>query len=196
MAVSRSPIQLIAGLGNPGPAYERTRHNAGFRFVEELAIRHGGDFRPETRFHGETCRIGVAGHDCRLLKPMGFMNHSGQAIGAVARFVKLEPQSILVVHDELDLDPGTARLKRGGGHGGHNGLRDTIQHIGKDFARLRLGIGHPGHKDKVTAYVLNRATRDEERAVHVAIDKAADQAPRLIAGDWDKAVRELHTAGE
>ena len=193
MTVDSPPIELIVGLGNPGPDYERTRHNAGFWFVDELAARHGGFFRPVAKFHGESAQVRLGGRDCRLLKPMTFMNRSGQSIAALARFYKIQPAAILVVHDELDLDAGTARLKRGGGHGGHNGLRDTIHHIGKDFARLRLGIGHPGHKDGVIEYVLRRPSRDEDAAIRTALEVAADRAPDLASGAWDKAVRELHS---
>ncbi|MGB0712581.1 MAG: aminoacyl-tRNA hydrolase [Gammaproteobacteria bacterium] len=188
------PMRLIVGLGNPGPDYDQTRHNAGFWFVDELARRHGASFQNESRFHGEACRLTLNGRDLRLLKPMTFMNRSGQSIGSLARFFKIPVEHILVVHDELDLPPGSARLKKGGGHGGHNGLRDSIAHLGKDFARLRIGIGHPGHKDKVVGFVLNRPGKDELPAIERAIDSAADAAPDLVAGDWDKAVRELHSS--
>ncbi|MGB0722502.1 MAG: aminoacyl-tRNA hydrolase [Gammaproteobacteria bacterium] len=188
------PMSLIVGLGNPGPEYDQTRHNAGFWFVDELARRHGASFQNESRFHGEACRLTLNGRDVRLLKPLTFMNRSGQSIGALARFFKIPVEHILVVHDELDLPPGTARLKKGGGHGGHNGLRDSIAHLGKDFARLRIGIGHPGHKDKVVGFVLNRPGKDELPAIERSIDSAADIAPDLVAGDWDRAVRELHSS--
>ena len=192
MTVDSPPIQLIVGLGNPGPDYERTRHNAGFWFVDELAVRHGGGFRPVAKFHGESCQVRLDGQDCRLLKPMTFMNHSGQSIAALAHFYKIQPDAILVIHDDLDLAAGIVRLKRGGGHSGHNGLRDTIRHIGKNFARLRLGIGHPGHKDRVVEYVLHSPSRDEDAAIRTALEAAADRTPELAAGAWDKTVRELH----
>ena len=187
-----TPIELIVGLGNPGADYAQTRHNAGFWCVDALASRHGARFRAEAKFHGEIAQARLNERELRLLKPMTFMNHSGQAIAAAARFYKIDPAAILVVHDELDLDAGVARLKRGGGHGGHNGLRDTIRHIGPDFARLRLGIGHPGHKDRVLTHVLHRPTQDEEIALRTAVDTATDCIPELTVGDWDKAVRELH----
>jgi len=151
-----SCIKLIVGLGNPGKQYENTRHNAGFWFVEEVARQYQLQFRPETKFLGEVARVQSNGHDVWLLKPMTFMNRSGQSIQSLANFYKISPDQILVVHDELDLSPGTAKLKSGGGHGGHNGLRDTIAALGTPaYLRLRLGIGHPGHRDQVVDYVLH-----------------------------------------
>ncbi|MGB1110557.1 MAG: aminoacyl-tRNA hydrolase [Gammaproteobacteria bacterium] len=194
MSLYVTGIALIAGLGNPGPRYDQTRHNAGFWFLDALARQNGGDFRMENKFSGETCRITIQGRDCRLLKPMTFMNKSGQSLRALATFFRIEPESVLVVHDELDLEPGIARLKRGGGHGGHNGLRDIHAQLGdKNYARLRIGVGHPGHKDQVVDYVLSRAPRDEQDAIEGAIDSALRVAPALISGDWDGAVRELHS---
>ena len=189
----RTPIRLIVGLGNPGADYAQTRHNIGFWFVDELAARHGGRFRSEAKFHGEIGRIRLGHEEPRLLKPMTFMNRSGQAVVAAARFYKIDPETVLVVHDDLDLDAGVARLKRGGGHGGHNGLRDIIQCFGRDFARLRLGVGHPGHKDRVLAHVLHRPAQDEEITLRAALEAAADLASELAVGEWDKAVRELHS---
>jgi PTH1 family peptidyl-tRNA hydrolase len=190
-----SHIQLIVGLGNPGPQYERTRHNAGFWFVEAIARRHGGSFKSESKFHGEACKVHLEGKELWLLKPMSFMNKSGQAIAALARFYKIPPEGILVAHDELDLSPGDIRLKSGGGHGGHNGLRDTIDRLGgsRDFQRLRIGIGHPGHSSQVTGYVLGKAPADEQREMEDAIDRALDVLPLAISGELQKAMNRLHS---
>lgn len=190
-----SRIQLIVGLGNPGAKYEPTRHNAGFWFVDALARQHGAGFKSENKFHGEACKINLDGNEVWLLKPMTFMNKSGQAVAALANFYKIPPESILVAHDELDLPPGAARLKKGGGHGGHNGLRDTIAQLGnnKDFQRLRIGIGHPGHSSQVTGYVLGKAPADEQRLMEDAISDAVDVMPLAVSGDMPKAMNRLHT---
>jgi len=190
-----SHIQLIVGLGNPGAQYEQTRHNAGFWFVEAIARRHGGSFKSENKFHGEACKVLVEGKELWLLKPMTFMNKSGQAIAALARFYKIDPENILVAHDELDLPPGAVRLKQGGGHGGHNGLRDTITQLGgsRDFQRLRIGIGHPGHSSQVTGYVLGKAPADEQRLMEQAIDDALDILPLAVNGELQKAMNQLHS---
>lgn len=190
-----APLRLIVGLGNPGPRYEQTRHNAGFWFVDLLAEREGGRFAMETKFQGELARIVLAGDELRLLKPQTFMNLSGQSAGAVARFFKLAPEQVLVAHDELDLAPGTARLKRGGGHGGHNGLRDLIRHIGADFWRLRIGIGHPGHRDQVTDYVLTRAPAAEDTLIRETLADAADAVTRMLAQGAERAMHQLHSRG-
>jgi PTH1 family peptidyl-tRNA hydrolase len=187
-------LRLIVGLGNPGPEYAQTRHNAGFWLVDELARQHGGHFRPDARHHGETCRIVLAGQELWLLKPMTYMNRSGQAVAALARFHKIPLTEILVIHDDLDLPPGTVRLKRGGGHGGHNGLRDLMAQLGgNDFARLRLGIGHPGDSRDVLDYVLRRAPRSEQEWLEQAIADALREMPRLIAGQWERATQALHS---
>ncbi len=190
-----TPLQLIVGLGNPGAEYDRTRHNAGADFVTELAWRRGVTLSPESKFHGLTGRINLDGQDLRLLIPTTFMNRSGQSIGAMAQFFKIPPEAILVAHDELDLPPGTARLKHSGGHGGHNGLRDTIQALGnnKDFNRLRLGIGHPGSASQVVGYVLKKAPTSEQQLLLDAIDRAIDVLPLAARGDWAKAMNQLHT---
>lgn len=190
-----APLRLIVGLGNPGPRYEQTRHNAGFWFVDLLAEREGGRFAMEAKFQGELARIVLAGDELRLLKPQTFMNLSGQSAGAVARFFKLAPEQVLVAHDELDLAPGTARLKRGGGHGGHNGLRDLIRHIGADFWRLRIGIGHPGHRDQVTDHVLTRAPAAEDTLIREALVDAADAVTRMLAQGAERAMHQLHSRG-
>jgi PTH1 family peptidyl-tRNA hydrolase len=187
-------LQLIVGLGNPGPEYAQTRHNAGFWLVDELARQHGGSFRPDAKYHGEICRIALARHELWLLKPMTYMNRSGQAVAALARFHKISLPAILVVHDDLDLPPGTVRLKRGGGHGGHNGLRDLIAHLGgNDFARLRLGIGHPGDSRDVLEHVLRRAPRSEQELLEQAIADALRETPHLLAGQWERATQALHS---
>ena len=187
-------LRLVVGLGNPGPQYADTRHNAGFWLVDELARQHGGHFRPESRYHGETCRIALAGQDLWLLKPMTYMNRSGLAVAALARFHRIPSPAMLVVHDDLDLPPGVVRLKRAGGHGGHNGLRDLIAHLGgNDFLRLRLGIGHPGDSSEVLDYVLRRAPQAERALLEQAIADALRELPRLIAGQWERAVHVLHS---
>jgi len=186
-------INLIAGLGNPGSKYEQTRHNAGFWFVDEIARLKGAQFRPESKFSGEVCKLVLEGRDVWLLKPDTFMNRSGTAVQKLASFYKIPVDNILVAHDELDLEPGTARLKSAGGHGGHNGLRDIIAHMGKEFHRLRIGIGHPGHRDQVSDYVLHRASQDEQISIENSIDDALRVLPLLAEGSWEKAVHRLHS---
>ncbi|MBM4216040.1 MAG: aminoacyl-tRNA hydrolase [Gammaproteobacteria bacterium] len=191
-------LKLIVGLGNPGEKYARTRHNAGFWFADELARRYGGVFRAESRHQGDMARVRVSLEggtevDVLLLKPTTYMNKSGGSISSLANFYKVSPDEVLVAHDELDLPVGVARLKLGGGHGGHNGLRDTITTIGADFWRMRLGIGHPGHKDLVHDYVLQRAPFDQERAIEIAVNNAADVLPVLLAQGAEKAMNRLHT---
>lgn len=189
-----SALQLIVGLGNPGPKYELTRHNAGFRFVDALARRHGGSFRHESRFHGEVARCAIEGKDLRLHKPMTFMNLSGQAVSSVINFYRIPLDAVLVVHDELDLPPGTVRLKRGGGHGGHNGLRDLARHLSDtNYLRLRIGIGHPGHRDQVVDYVLKRAPKDDQQAIDAAIDAALEVIPLAAADELERAMHQLHS---
>ncbi|HHJ18798.1 MAG TPA: aminoacyl-tRNA hydrolase [Gammaproteobacteria bacterium] len=186
-------IDLIVGLGNPGPQYEQTRHNAGFWFVEEIARLKGAQFRPESKFSGDVCKVTLEGRDIWLLKPDTFMNRSGQAVQKLASFYKIPTENILVAHDELDLEPGIARLKSAGGHGGHNGLRDIIAQMGKAFHRLRIAIGHPGHRDQVSDYVLHRASKDEQISIENSIDDALSVLPLLAEGSWEKAVHRLHS---
>ena len=188
-------IQLVAGLGNPGAKYEQTRHNAGFWFVDVVARQNNALFKSESKYKSDVARCSIAGNDCRLQKPMDFMNRSGLPVASLAAFYQIPRSSILIVHDDLDLSPGTVKLKRGGGHGGHNGLRDLIPHLGgNDFLRLRIGIGHPGHRDDVVGYVLKNATRDERAVIDQAIDEAVKVLPDILSGDFDKAMKELHTA--
>lgn len=186
-------VKLIVGLGNPGDRYEETRHNAGFWLVDELAARHGGAFRGEPKFHGDVCRVSIGGADVRLLKPQTYMNESGRAVQALRSFYKIGVDELLIAHDEIDLPPGVVKLKRGGGHGGHNGLRNLIEHLGKDFLRLRIGVGHPGRKDLVTDYVLKRPTRAEERQIRQTIEDGADAVPVLLSKGLQQATHRLHS---
>lgn len=194
MAALTVEISLIAGLGNPGTQYDQTRHNAGFWFVNEIARLYGGQFCLESKFNAEVCKLTVEGKAVWLMKPQTFMNRSGQPVRALAHFYKIPPEQILIAHDELDLEPGIARLKTGGGHGGHNGLRDLISQLGmKEFHRLRIGIGHPGHRDQVSDYVLGRPGKDDQIAIERAIDDATRVLPELMSGDWEKAMHKLHS---
>jgi PTH1 family peptidyl-tRNA hydrolase len=188
-----APFKLIVGLGNPGAEYERTRHNAGYWFADELLRRHGGSWRRESRHQSELARTRIADAELWLQKPLTFMNGSGAAVASVARFHRIEPAEILVVHDEIDLPPGAARLKQGGGHGGHNGLRDVIAHLGADFWRLRLGVGHPGSKDEVIDYVLQRPRAEERSLIDAALTSALDVVPELLCAGAQKAMQTLHT---
>jgi PTH1 family peptidyl-tRNA hydrolase len=190
------PIRIIVGLGNPGSRYEQTRHNAGFWFVDELARRYRGQFKEERRFLGEVARIEIEGRDIRLLKPGTFMNRSGNSVRSLASYLKVPPESVLVAHDELDLPLGTVRLKRGGGAGGHNGLKDLIAHLGREFFRLRIGIGHPGHHNQVIDYVLQRPGAGEERAIRESIDECADVMPILLGEGEQRAMTRLHTRAD
>ncbi|HZW24790.1 MAG TPA: aminoacyl-tRNA hydrolase [Gallionella sp.] len=190
-----SSIRLIVGLGNPGREYESTRHNAGFWWLDEFARLHNLSFRSEAKFHGLAARGQLHGQEVFLLKPQTFMNVSGRAVGALAQFYKIAPAEILVVHDELDLPPGSAKLKLGGGHGGHNGLKDIIAHLGtKDFWRLRLGIGHPGERSEVANFVLNDPRREERALIDEAMQRAQDVAHLVVEGKSEAAMLKLHSA--
>jgi PTH1 family peptidyl-tRNA hydrolase len=186
-------IRIIAGLGNPEDKYERTLHNAGFWFVNALADKYGGSFRFEKKFDADVCKVTMHGQDVWLVKPQSYMNLSGGPIRGVLDYYRLKVSELLVAHDEIDLPPGTAKLKLGGGHGGHNGLRDTIQHCGAEFVRLRLGVGHPGEKSQVTNYVLKRGSADVERAIEDTIVDAAAVMPLLIEDGLNAATKALHT---
>ena len=192
----QAPVDLIVGLGNPGPNYERTRHNAGADLVLELAKSLHVELKHESKFFGDTARVTLDGHDVRLLIPSTFMNLSGKSVNGLAKFYQIAPENILVVHDELDLSPGVSRFKKGGGHGGHNGLRDTIKCLGnnKDFARLRIGIGHPGNAKQVADYVLKKASPDDQQLIINSIDDALRALPLAVAGEWEKAMLKLHSA--
>lgn len=186
-------IELLVGLGNPGPAYAETRHNAGFWFLDRLAHRHALSFREHARFYGHVARLTLDGGSCWLLKPMIFMNRSGQGTAALANFYRIPPAHILVVHDELDLPPGTVRLKHGGGSGGNKGLRDIIACLGDSgFSRLRLGVGHPGQRDQVTPYLLSRPPETEREAIVAAIESALELLPAILSGESAKVMNQLH----
>jgi len=188
-------IKLIVGLGNPGREYELTRHNAGFWWTNEFAHAHQCLFKAEGKFHGLAARGRVQDHEIFLLQPQTFMNVSGRAVGAMAQFYKIHPENILVVHDELDLPPGSAKLKLGGGHGGHNGLKDIIAHLGtRDFWRLRLGIGHPGERADVSNYVLNAPRREEQELIEHAMQRAQNVASLIVEGKLEAAMLKLHSA--
>lgn len=187
------PITLIAGLGNPEERYAKTLHNAGFWFVDELARQHYGQFKYEKRFDAETCKVQIEGKDIWLAKPQSYMNCSGGPLRAMLDYFRFTTEQALVVHDEIDLPPGTVRLKQAGGHGGHNGLRDIIQHCGRDFLRLRIGVGHPGSKDLVTSYVLKRAPSDIESDITRSIDDSLGTIPRLLSEGTEAAMKALHT---
>ncbi|MGH8503393.1 MAG: aminoacyl-tRNA hydrolase [Gammaproteobacteria bacterium] len=193
MIVEAEPIRLIVGLGNPGPRYEQTRHNAGFWFVDALIRACGGRFAPQRKFDGDAAVASLDGHEVRVFKPGAFMNRSGGPVRAMLGFYKLPLASMLIVYDEIDLPPGVARLKRGGGHGGHNGLRDVFAHTGADFWRLRLGVGHPGRSDLVVDYVLSRPSQADQRAIVDAAERALATMPMLATGQFEQAMHRLHT---
>lgn len=186
-------VTIIAGLGNPEEKYERTLHNAGFWFVDALVRKYGGNFRFEKKFDADICRINLHGDDVWLIKPQSYMNLSGGPVRSMLDYYRLKAENLLVAHDEIDLPPGTVRLKQGGGHGGHNGIRDVIQHCGRDFMRLRLGVGHPGEKSKVTGHVLKKGGADVEAAVEKNIDEAIAVMPILLDDGLNAAMKQLHT---
>jgi PTH1 family peptidyl-tRNA hydrolase len=188
-------IKLIAGLGNPGSEYRGTRHNAGADFVEELARQCSTPLQAESKFFGLAGRVNYAGYDLRLIIPTTFMNRSGKAVAAIASFYKIAPEEILIAHDELDIPAGTARFKQGGGHGGHNGLRDILPALGNDknFHRLRIGIDHPGHASKVSGYVLSQPSQVDRTRIEACIDEAIAALPLLLSGDATKAMTRLHS---
>ena len=193
--MKKTPVQLIVGLGNPGPEYALTRHNAGQNLVEELARQYSVPLSSPPKFLGYSGRGIIAGQDVRLLVPTTYMNRSGQAVAALAQFYRIPVDAILVAHDELDLQPGVARFKFSGGHGGHNGLRDIISALGntKDFARLRLGIGHPGNSKQVADYVLKRAPQAESELIQTGMERSINAIGDIVSGDWERAMRDLHT---
>src|SRR5437868_6052063 len=191
------PIRLIIGLGNPGREYEGTRHNAGYRWVDAIAARKKARWSKESKFSGWTTRVEEGGHDFRMLKPATYMNESGRSVAAVVRFYRIDPAAMLIVHDELDLPPGTVRLKKGGGTGGHNGLTDIVDALDtKDFWRLRIGIGHPGHKDLVADYVLHEPRREERELIEPVFERSLDLFPRIASGRMQDAITWLHTDPE
>jgi peptidyl-tRNA hydrolase, PTH1 family len=194
MTVRSIDLKVIVGLGNPGSKYTETRHNAGFWFIDEVARQYSGIFRVEKKFHSEVAKISIDGKEIWLLKPDTFMNRSGLAVKSLLSFYRITAEQLLVAHDEIDLPPGTAKLQTGGGHGGHNGLRDIINQLGtKDFHRLRIGVGHPGSKDQVVDYVLHNASRNDRILIDRDIDDAVSVLPELASGDMERAMHILHS---
>lgn len=194
MAALTANFRLLVGLGNPGADYVDTRHNAGFWLIDLIVADRGLSFRFEKRFNADECKLKVDGRDVFLQKPQTFMNRSGQSVAALARYYKIAPAEILVMHDELDLPAGTNRIKRAGGHGGHNGLRDVINHLGShDFFRIRVGIGHPGDSSQVLNYVLHKPSATELAAIEAANRETLAALPLLLEGRVDKAMQALHT---
>ncbi len=187
-------LRLLVGLGNPGSKYAETRHNAGFWFAEELARRLNVRLTSNAKFFARTAQCRAQGLPFLLCTPNTFMNRSGQTVGAIARFYKLEPEQIVVVHDDIDLPPGTVKLKQGGGHGGNNGVRDIIAHLGnREFGRIRLGIGHPGDRNEVIDYVLKRPSAQDTCDIKDAIEQTLNEIESIVVGDWAKAMNVLHT---
>lgn len=190
-----NPIDLIVGLGNPGPRHQSNRHNAGAIFLSELCRRFQGQLRPESKFAGEFGSARIDGKEVRLLFPTTFMNRSGRSVAAVLNFYKIDPANMLVAYDEIDFEVGITRFKEGGGHGGHNGIRDIISALGgrNEFYRLRIGVGHPGHKSMVANYVLSDPSKSESEVIMSDIDDAIRVMPQAVAGNWEEAMRLLHT---
>ena len=187
-----SNISLIVGLGNPGSEYARTRHNAGFWFIEQLADQYGISLKADPKYKGISGRGKIEGQDVRLLLPTTFMNLSGQSVVPFAKFYNIAPEAMLIAHDELDMDPGVIRLKTGGGHGGHNGLRDIVPHTGPNFHRLRIGIGHPGSKERVSGHVLSKAPSSEQTLMDDAIHHALSRIKLLVNGDIQQAMNQIN----
>jgi peptidyl-tRNA hydrolase, PTH1 family len=193
--VAALPLKLIVGLGNPGAQYARTRHNAGWWFVDALLAQQRGAWRHEAQQQVDVARVRIDESELWLAKPTAFVNRSGAPVSALAHFYHIAPQEILIVHDDIDLPPGVARLKHGGGHGGHNGVRDVIAHIGAEFWRLRLGVGHPGAKDLVLDAVLDRPTGAEQQMIDEAVQRALEAVPELLRAGAQKAMNRLHRSG-
>lgn len=187
-------ISLVVGLGNPGSEYKKTRHNAGFWFVDRLVAEESGQFSHESKFFGDVARLQIGGKRLLVLKPSTFMNKSGQAVASLSSYFEVPSSEVLVIHDELDLDPGSVRLKLGGGHGGHNGLRDIVSHLGaKDFARLRVGIGHPGSSSKVLNYVLGKPSKGDSALIEEGFDRAFRGLGVILGGDFQRAMSDLNS---
>ncbi len=186
-------VKVIVGLGNPGDKYANTLHNAGFMFADAVARKYSGSFNYDKKFDADVCKVSVDGNDVWLIKPQSFMNMSGQPVRGLIDYYRVKISDVLIAHDEIDLPPGTVRLKKAGGHGGHNGLRDVIKHCGNDFLRLRIGVGHPGTKEQVVGYVLKRASSETERAIEDNIDDALRVLPTLLDDGLNAAMKALHT---
>ena len=195
MKMPDHPLKLIVGLGNPGPQHDSNRHNAGVIFLHHLSKAYGGKLRGESKFFGEFTSINIDGNDIKLLFAATFMNHSGKSVASVCKFFKITPENMLVAYDEIDFNVGVTRFKEGGGHGGHNGIRDIINALGgkKEFFRLRIGVGHPGHKSMVSNYVLSDPSRSEADAIIRDIEDAIRVIPKAVTGEWEEAMRLLHT---
>ncbi|MDC0220425.1 aminoacyl-tRNA hydrolase [Gammaproteobacteria bacterium] len=189
------PLKLIVGLGNPGPQHDSNRHNAGVIFLKQLCKHYGGQLRGEAKFFGEFTTINIDGDDIKLLFPTTFMNRSGKSVAAACKFYKIAPENILVAYDEIDFEVGITRFKQAGGHGGHNGIRDIISALGgnRDFFRLRIGVGHPGHKSMVANYVLSDPSRSEADLIVTNINDSIRVLPKAVNGEWEEAMRLLHT---
>lgn len=189
------PLKLIVGLGNPGPQHDSNRHNAGVMFLKQLCKHYGGQLRGEAKFFGEFTTINIDGDDIKLLFPTTFMNRSGKSVAAACKFYKIAPENILVAYDEIDFEVGITRFKQAGGHGGHNGIRDIISALGgnRDFFRLRIGVGHPGHKSMVANYVLSDPSRSEADLIVTNINDSIRVLPKAVNGEWEEAMRLLHT---
>ena len=187
-----SKISLIVGLGNPGTEYAQTRHNAGFWFVQRLAEQYGIQLKADPKYKGISGRGNIEGQDVRLLLPTTFMNLVGQSVVPFAKFYQIAPEAILIAHDELDMNPGVIRLKTGGGHGGHNGLRDIVPHIGSNFHRLRIGIGHPGSKERVSGHVLSKAPSSEQNLMDDALHHALSRIKLLVNGEVQQAMNQIN----
>jgi PTH1 family peptidyl-tRNA hydrolase len=193
MAAEGLPLKLVVGLGNPGVDYARTRHNTGWWFLDVLLEEYGGRWRHESKLQAELARVRIGESELWLAKPTSFMNRSGGPVAAIAHFYRIAPAEIIVAHDDIDLPPGVCRLKQGGGHGGHNGLRDIIAHLGADFWRLRFGVGHPGAKELVIDAVLDRPTASEEEVINAAVARALQALPVLLNDGPQKAMHRLHS---
>ena len=185
-------IELVVGLGNPGPKYDRTRHNVGFWFLDALARQYATSFRSQSKLHGELASARIGGEQFYLIKPTTFMNLSGQCVAASGSYYRIAPANVLIVHDELDLPAGTVRLKRGGGHGGHNGLRDIAQHIGKDFLRLRIGVGDPQHPTRGANFVLNAPPPAQAQDIEAAMDTVLDVFDEILSGNIQKVMNDIN----
>ncbi|ALO45431.1 aminoacyl-tRNA hydrolase [Pseudohongiella spirulinae] len=196
--MSSDTLKLIVGLGNPGPQYQRNRHNVGVWFLDEICRQYQGELRPETRFHGNVGRVTIQGNDVRLLFPTTFMNRSGLSVVSLCQYFDIAPGQMLVAYDEIDFPVGTTRLKAGGGHGGHNGIRDIIRALGgaNEFKRLRIGVGHPGDKSKVANYVLSDPGKDDTIQIEHDIDQALKVLPQIVAGGWNEAMKTLHSQSD